>query len=135
VGRASQLTSKGEVEEDMNFNLYLPKDFSMALKQKFGRKFTFGPIEFNDLDKEFDGEAARKMVIDSLEQSAPMQEPGSNICVHGHKVQVKERNLKRGTTMLKHSRFLPNLMVKPVWPAEPEPEVAADAGEDEEAAE
>jgi len=32
----------------------------MALKQKFGRKFTFGPIAFNDLDKEFDGEAARK---------------------------------------------------------------------------
>lgn len=32
----------------------------MALKQKFGRPFTFGPITFNDLDKDFDGEAARK---------------------------------------------------------------------------
>jgi hypothetical protein len=63
------------------------------------------------------------MVIDALEKSAPMQQPGSNICVHGHKVQVKERTLKRSTTLLKHSRFLPNLEVKPIWPAEPVPEV------------
>jgi len=73
MGRSSQLTSKGgEDDYDGNYDLYLPKEFSMALKQKFGRKFTFGPITFNDLDKEFDGEAARKKVIESLEKSGPM---------------------------------------------------------------
>lgn len=64
-----------------------------------------------------------------------MAESGSNICVHGHKVQVKERTLKRGTSMLKHSRFLPNLQVKPIWPAEPEPVVKNEEAENEEAAE
>jgi len=52
--------------------------------------------------------------------------------VHGHKVQVKQRNLKRGTSLLKHSRFLPNLEVKPILPAEPVAEVNAPAEEEEE---
>jgi len=55
--------------------------------------------------------------------------------VHGHKVQVKERTLKRGTTLLKHSRFLPNLEVRPIWPVEPVAEVNDQAAEEEEAAE
>lgn len=130
-GRASALKSDLDQDGDdgQQFDLYLPNEFSMALKRKFGRRFTFGPINFNDLNKEFDGEAARKMVIDCLEASGPFREPGSAVCVHGHKVQVKERTLKRGTSLLKHSRFLNNLEVVPIWPPEPEPQATPDDNE------
>jgi hypothetical protein len=37
-------------------------------------------------------------------------------------VSVKDRTLKRGTSLLKHARFLSNLEVIPIWPSEPEPE-------------
>ena len=52
----------------------------------------------------------------------------SNLCVHGFKVKVKKRNLKRRSTLLKHARFLRNLEVLPVLPPEPEP--AEDMGDD-----
>jgi len=70
------------------------------------------------------------MVIDCLEKSAPFKDAGSNVCVHGYKVEVKERTLKRGTSMLKHSRFLPNLNVTPIWPPEPEPVEEVNEAED-----
>lgn len=38
-------------------------------------------------------------------------------------MQVKDRTLKRATSLLKHARFLQNLEVVPVWPSEPEPVV------------
>ena len=44
-----------------------------------------------------------------------------NLCIHGFKVQVKNKTLKRRTTILKHARFLRNLEVTPVFPPEPEP--------------
>lgn len=103
-----------------NFDLFIPAQFGAAVKQKFARKFTFGPIEFNDLDKQFDAEAERKKVIDCLEKSTPFANAGNNVCVHGYKVEVKERTMKRGTSMLKHSRFLQNMEVLPIWPPEPE---------------
>ncbi len=47
--------------------------------------------------------------------------------MHGYRVTVKERTLKRRTSLLKHARFISNLEVKPVLPAEPDfvPEVVA----------
>jgi len=53
-----------------------------------------------------------------------------NICIHGFKVKIKQRNLKRRTSLLKHSRFLRNLEVT----ANPPPikEVAQENEEDEE---
>jgi hypothetical protein len=130
-GRDSMLKSAADDEEDdVQYDLFRPSEFSMALKKKFGRRFTFGPVDFNDLNKEFDGDAARKMVVDALEKSTPFKQPGAQVCVHGHKVQVKERTLRRGTSLLKHSRFLNNLEVVPVYPPEPEP--VAEANEEAE---
>ncbi len=42
--------------------------------------------------------------------------------MHGYKVAVKGRTLKRGSTLLKHARFLQNLVVEPLYP-EPLPDV------------
>ncbi len=36
--------------------------------------------------------------------------------MHGFNVTVKERTLKRGSSLLKHARFLNNLEVTPVLP-------------------
>ena len=47
--------------------------------------------------------------------------------MHGFKVAVKERTLKRRTSLLKHSRFLKNLVVTPVYP---EPIIEEDADEE-----
>lgn len=50
---------------------------------------------------------------------------GNNIFVHGYKVAVKERTLKRGTSLLKHARFLNNLQVTPNRPPPLAPPVDA----------
>jgi hypothetical protein len=55
-----------------------------------------------------------------------------NLCIHGFKVAVKGKTLKRRTTILKHARFLRNLEVTPVFPPEPEPVVEAEAEEKDE---
>lgn len=57
-----------------------------------------------------------------------------NLCIHGFNVTIKKKTLKRRTTILKHSRFLRNLEVTPVFPPEPEPVVEnkEDENEDEE---
>jgi len=52
-----------------------------------------------------------------------------NLCIHGFKVKVKKRTLKRRSTLLKHARFLKNLEVLPVLP--PEPEAAGSGAESE----
>lgn len=48
-----------------------PADFAEALKEKVGRPFIFGPVEFNHLNvpEEFDGEAYREIVSQTLDQS------------------------------------------------------------------
>ena len=43
-----------------------------------------------------------------------MQQP--SCCIRGHNVEVRNRNFKRRTTMLKHGRFMQNLKVHPVYP-------------------
>jgi len=53
----------------------------------------------------------------------------SGLCIHGYKVKVKRRNLKRRSSLLKHARFLRNLEVLPVLPEEPEPVAEGEAME------
>jgi len=71
-----------------------------------------------DAEHPFEPEAQREHVTSALERSILLP---SNLCVHGFKVKVKKRNLKRRSTLLKHARFLRNLEVLPVLPPEPEP--------------
>ena len=78
----------------------------------------FGPFEFTDLDSgSFDAQKARNRVQKMLENRTILGEAGNQICVHGFRVMVKERTLKRGSSLLKHARFLQNLVVAPVFPA------------------
>jgi hypothetical protein len=59
------------------------------------------------------------------------------VCVHGFQVTIKSKTLKRRTTIVKHSRFLRNMQVFPIFPPEPVPvqndleEGAEQAEEDE----
>lgn len=56
------------------------------------------------------------------------------LCIHGYKVTVKKRTLKRRSTIVKHSMFLRNMEVIPEFPPEPEPieAINEDNGEGEE---
>ena len=40
----------------------------------------------------------------------------SGVCVYGFNVLIKDRRLKRRSSLLKHARFLKNLKVTPVPP-------------------
>jgi len=58
--------------EDGDYDLNNPEDFAKALAKECPRPFTFGPIEFNDLnlnDKEnpLDYEESKQCIIDSLD--------------------------------------------------------------------
>lgn len=86
------------------------------------RPFVFGPVEFEGLDLAdgdfpFEPEAQREKVTAALDRSILLP---SNLCLHGFKVKVKSRNLKRRSSLLKHARFLKNLEVLPILPPEPE---------------
>ena len=39
-----------------------------------------------------------------------------NLCIHGYEVTIKNKTLKRATTVLKHAKFLKNMIVYPVYP-------------------
>ena len=39
-----------------------------------------------------------------------------NLCIHGYEVTIKNKTLKRATTVLKHARFLKNMIVYPLYP-------------------
>ena len=100
------------------------------------RPFIFGPVEFEGLDQTdeqqaFEPESQREHVTSALDRSILLP---SNLCVHGFKVKVKKRNLKRRSSLLKHARFLRNLEVLPVLPPEPEPvpECEEEANSDDE---
>jgi hypothetical protein len=41
-----------------------------------------------------------------------------NLCIHGYQVTIKNKTLKRATTILKHSRFIKNMVVYPVFPVQ-----------------
>ena len=112
--------------EDGDLNLNDPADFAIALSKECPRPFTFGPIEFNELnipqsEREFDADGAKAKIIDSLD----LQMAQPSCCFRGHTVTLKGRNFKRASTMLKHGRFMQNLLVQPVYP-KPIEEVAND---------
>jgi len=94
-----------------------PADFAKALSRESPRPFTFGPIEFSELNedtaaKAFDADKNKMRVIDSLDLH--LQQP--SCCIRGHRVEIKGRNFKRSGTMLKHGRWMQNLVVAPVYP-------------------
>ena len=100
------------------FNLEDHKDFERALKKKINMPFMFGPVEFKGLSlseeqEPFDYNLEREKVISSAQRSTYLP---LSTCIHGFKVCVKNRNLKRRSSLLKHSRFLKNLEVRPIRP-------------------
>ena len=113
------------------FDKTKPDGYKGALEYYVKRPYLFGPVEFEGLDlteeqQPFVPEDERKRVTDVLERGTGMP-PG--LCIHGYQVTVKDRNLKRRSSLLKHARFLRNLQVKPLMP-----EVVEEApvsGEDE----
>ena len=99
---------------DGDLNLNDPADFAKAISKECPRPFTFGPIEFSELNAmdAFDASAQKLRIIDSLD----LHMPQPSCCIRGHTVQIKKRNFKRRSTMLKHGRFMQNLQVIPVYP-------------------
>jgi hypothetical protein len=87
-------------------------------------------VTLKDLDNEnFSEEKVREAVLAALEKSTDLPK---DLFIHGFKVLCKGRTLKRASTIVKHSRFLANLTVEPVFPPEPEPEANNDEeGENE----
>lgn len=63
-----------------------------------------------------------------LEETSIYGEAGNQILIHGLKVQVKGRTLKRPTSVLKHARFLNNMTVTPILP---EPKVVEEKPQEE----
>ena len=89
------------------------------------RPFVFGPCSIEDLDlleeeSPLRDDLVREGIIEKLEETNGWLK---GLCMHGYSVQIKDRTLKRRTTILKHARFLRNLKVSPNYPPEPEPEV------------
>ena len=70
----------------------------------------------SEADYPFDFESVRDYIQEQLLKSPYLYE---NICIHGFKVCIKKRNLKRRSTIVKHSRFLRNMEVYPIFPPEP----------------
>jgi len=93
---------------DEQFDPYIPASFERALKAKIARPFIFGPVEFEGLDlteeeAPFEPEAQRDKVASTLERGVYLP---NNLCLHGFKVKVKNRTLKRRSSLLKHARFI-----------------------------
>ena len=107
--------------QDEEFDLFVPDSFKKALQAKVPRPFIFGPVEFDGLHltddvQAFEPEQERHRVTGVLERNITLP---SGLCVHGYKVCVKKRNLKRRSSILKHARFLQNMEVFPTVPPEP----------------
>jgi len=89
------------------------------MKELVPRPYVFGPIEFCDLNQpseDFDAKKTRDTVVDTFEETHPKGDQLSECCAWGYRVQIKQRTLKRPGTVLKHSRFMANLVMKPVDP-------------------
>ena len=92
----------------------------------------------SEQESPFDSQHYRDRVKNVLEKSVherSMHEKSvfniKDLCIHGYKVRVKRRTLKRRSSLLKHARFLQNLEALPEYPKEPEP-IAEAEGEGEE---
>lgn len=107
-GEAERAASKLEEEATEVFDPNLPASFEKALKAKIPRPFIFGPVEFEGLnlseeEAPFEPEAQRDKVAAALERGIYLP---PNVCIHGFKVKIKNRTLKRRSSLLKHARFL-----------------------------
>ena len=60
------------VERELDLND--SQDFAKAISKQVPRAFTFGPIEFADLDRAFNMEAALDMIINCLEATSSLGE-------------------------------------------------------------
>lgn len=130
--KAAEEAAPEEDEEDKkeeeNYKLDTRDGFTKALKASCKMPFLFGPIEFSNLNAQgeqasFDFEGERSKVTECLERSALY--PGE-IFENGFRVKIKNRNLKRRSSLLKHARFLRNLEVTPNLPAVKETSVKDD---------
>jgi hypothetical protein len=123
-----------EYKQEENFNLENKEDFNKALKARIKMPFLFGPVEFTGLNSNEDNDAfdymlERENVINILQRSSFLPQ---NICVHGFRVKIKQRNLKRRSSLLKHSRFMRNMEVTPNPPPIKEEEKEENEEEPEE---
>jgi len=110
-----------ELPKEKELDLFLPTEFSQALKKKIERPFVFGPITFKGLDSsDFNGDMTREMVMSYLEKTPRMPK---DLCIHGFNVLIRDRTLRRSSTILKHARFLKSMKVTPIFPPEPEPSI------------
>lgn len=92
------------------------------MRERAPRPFTFGPVIFSELNSSdaFDSADARQRVCDLVDTA--LGEP--MLCIKGYQVQIRQRTFKRRSTMLKHGRFLKNLLVTPIYPEKIEEEPA-----------
>lgn len=123
-----------EARHEQVFNLENKEEFGKALKAKIRMPFLFGSVEFAGLnlsedEEPFDYLFERENVINILQRSSFLPQ---NLCIHGFRVMVKRRNLKRRTTLLKHSRFLRNMEVMPNPPPVKEEAREENEGEEQE---
>jgi hypothetical protein len=89
------------------------------VQEKVANNFVFGPVTFKLLDSDqFDAQKARDAVLEALSKAPEIPK---GLFIHGFKVLIKGRTLRRATTIQKHSRFLANLTVEPIFPPEPKP--------------
>lgn len=103
------IQNKGDKEEE--YDLTDLKSFRKCLGDRIRRPFVFGPVEFEGLDQKedetpFDYQAQRDKVSSILEKSLFMP---AGTCIYGFNVLIKDRRLKRRSSLLKHARFLKNL--------------------------
>jgi hypothetical protein len=77
-----------------------------------------GPIEFSHLDNDhFPAAEWRQKIVETLQKSLNLPE---NLCIHGFNVNVKGKTLKRASTIVKHSKFMRNMIINPIYPPEPD---------------
>ena len=102
-------------------NLFSPKDFGEALKEQISRPFIFGPVEFTGLDQDpeeqpFPATEWHQVIENTLCKSVYLP---ANLCIHGFHITAKNnKTLKRASTIVKHSRFVRNMVVYPMFPPE-----------------
>ena len=85
-------------------------------------------MHLSEEQEPFRAELVRQNVQEHLEKTPYLPE---GVCIHGFNVTIKKRTLKRRSTVVKHSRFLRNLEIYPVFPPEPEPVVPIGEGNEE----
>jgi hypothetical protein len=131
---SQQYQSVNSSKKEETFDTTTQDGFEKALRHHVRRPFLFGPIVFEGLDLDdaatpFDAESERKRVTDLLERGILLP---NGVCNYGYRVTIKNRNMKRRSSLLKHARFLKNLEVRPCGPPPPVEEVKEENEEEAE---